>query len=103
MDVTVSKHFIFRARERLAYDHAQAQELGEGLFWAIDRQREDLVEFIGRVSRDGKRLFRFRAANGRHYYALLDTESRTCVTVLPPGYTAGREGKSYIKLRDTDL
>jgi hypothetical protein len=103
MHVSVSEHFILRAQERLGYDKASAVELGNGLFWAIDSRRGDLALFVARVSRDGKRLFRFRATNGRCYYALLDTENRVCITVMPPGYTVGRQGKSYIRLKETDL
>ena len=103
MHVSVSEHFILRAQERLGYDKARAVDLGESLFWAIDNRREDLARFVSRVSRDGRRLFRFRASCGRYYYALLDTENRSCVTIMPPGYVVGRQGKSYMQLKETDI
>jgi len=103
MHVSVSDHFVLRAYERLGYDKARAVALGKGLFWAIDNRRDASVTFIARVSRDGKRLFRFRALDGRYYYALLDTENRSCVTIMPPGYVVGLQGKEYIKLKDADL
>ena len=103
MSVSVSDHFILRAQERLGYDKTQAIELGKGLFWAIDTHHSDLVRFVARVSRDGKRLFRFRAVDGRYYYALLDTENRSCVTIMPPGYTVSCEGKGRVHLKETDI
>lgn len=103
MHVSVSEHFILRAQERLGYDKASAVELGTYLFHAIDCQRDDIALFVARVSRDGRRLFRFRAACGRLFYALLNTESRSCVTILPPGYRVRRQGRDCLTLKETDL
>jgi hypothetical protein len=99
----VTRHFIDRAVERLGYRIPQAVELAEGLIWAIQNHRDDLAEFVARVDRQGCRLFRFRAADGRFYYALVDTEQWVCVTVLPAGFTVGRQGKSRLKLKEKDL
>lgn len=71
--------------------------------WVIAEGRDDLVEYVGRVSRDGKRLFRFRVPDGRYFYALVSTAHGRCVTVLPPGYRVQREGKGVTELRESDI
>jgi hypothetical protein len=101
--MAVTRHFIDRAVERLGYAIPQAVELAEGLIWAIQNHRDDLAEFVARVDRRGCRLFRFRAVDGRCYYALVDTDDMRCVTVLPAGFTVGRQGKSRLKLKEKDL
>lgn len=100
MRVSVSEHFVRRAAERMGYDRPKAVALGISLFNDLDQGAAD---FVGRVSRAGCRLFRFRADNGQCYYALLNTEDRVCVTVMPPGFTVRRQGKTFIKLKETDV
>lgn len=83
---------------------AEARLIGADVLWAISCERRDKVEFVARVSRDGKRVFRFRhAGTGKFWYALVNTQDMTCVTLLPPHYIVGREGKSEIQLKDIDL
>jgi len=101
--MAATEHFVIRAAERLGYARPQAVELAHGLVWAVQNSRSDIAEFITRVDKQGCRVFRFRALDGRCYYALIDTDSMVCVTVLPPGFAVGRQGKSKYKLREVDL
>jgi hypothetical protein len=100
---SATRHFIDRAVERLGYTAPQAAELAEKLVWAVQNQRDDIAAFVARVNRNGGRLFRFQAVNGQAYYALVDTEKWTCVTVMPPGFVVGREGKPRLQLKETYL
>lgn len=102
MSVYVSEHFIQRAQERLGYDRDRAMALGHILFRLIDTGQDRNIRFVARVSRDGKRIFQFTAKGARPFYALLDTEARACVTILPPGFVIGREGKTPMQLKEND-
>lgn len=96
-------HFVRRVYERIG-THICPYTLAEGLVWAVQNERHDLVEFVGRVDRKGCRVFRFVAPPaGRSFYALVDTEHWNCITVLPPGFRVARQGKSTIKLKDKDV
>lgn len=100
----VSWHFIQRAMERIGCRESEAESIGVGLIWAIENERSDLVEFVARVARDGRRVFRFQyAATGRFWYALIDTQAMKCITVLRPGFRVPREGKKSIILKEEDL
>lgn len=100
----VSWHFIQRAMERIGCPESEAEIIGQGLIWAIENERWDLVEFVARVARDGRRVFRFRhAGTGRFWYALIDTRAMKCITVLQPGFRVPREGKKSVILKETDL
>lgn len=100
---TATAHFLQRAAERMGYRAAQARELADGLVWAIEQERDDVAEFVSRVNRDGLRLFRFRAVDARLYYALVNTDTMTCISIMPPGFTVPRQGKSRLKLKDADI
>lgn len=100
----VTNHFIARAVERMGCSEAEAREIGQGLVWAIQNERWDLVEFVSRVSRDGNRIFRFRhAPTRRRWYALVNTADMVCVTVLSPNFVVKREGKAKLTLKEEDL
>lgn len=100
----VTNHFVTRAVERIGCTEDEAREIGQGLAWAIERERWDLVRFVSRVNREGQRIFRFRhAPTKRHWYALVNTDTMTCITILHPGFDVRRQGKSKIRLREEDL
>ena len=85
------------------WEPKRATTLGEGLLWAFRNERHDLLEFIARVNRRGLRIFRFRVAeDGRYFYVLIDTDTVTLVTVMPPGFKTPREGGGKIALREMD-
>lgn len=100
--MAATKHFILRAQERMGVAPEQALELARSVIWAVRNDRRDMVEFIARVNRKGCRIFRFEAAPGRFFYALVDTDAMCCVTVLPPGFRVNREGKQAVRLKETD-
>ena len=82
----------------------QAREIGQGLVWAIEQERWDIVEFVSRVNRDGHRIFRFRhAPTKRFWYALVNTDTMVCITILRPGFQVRRQGRSKLKLEEEDL
>jgi hypothetical protein len=89
--LTVTDHFRQRCLERIGAVDAEA--IGNGILWAIKNERRDLVQFVGRVSRSGKRVFRFRVADGRQFFALVHTENDTVLTVFPPGFSMPQQGK----------
>ena len=96
-------HFARRVRERIGVG-PDPQYLAEGIIWAIENARTDLVQFVCRTDKKGLRLFRFRVPDtGRGFYALVDTESMTCITVMPPGFVVGRQGKTHLELKDTPI
>lgn len=88
----MTKHFRERVAERIGPD-VDADQLAELLFLAIDTGRDDLVQFVTRISKDGRRLFKFRVLDGRVFFALLNTNERTAITVLRPDLPVSRVGK----------
>lgn len=90
--IRATDHWSRRVAERCGPDVCPAQ-LARGITLAIEQGRTDLVEFVSRVSRTGKRLFRFRLRDGRVFFALIDTDAGTLVTVLPTGYVATRQDR----------
>lgn len=100
----VSWHFVQRAVERLGCPESEAESIGHDLIWALENERWDIIQFVARVARDGRRVFRFQhAATGRFWYALIDTQTLRCITVLRPGFRVPREGKKSITLKEIDL
>lgn len=97
----ISSHFIQRVRERIG-EHVCPITLGDWLLHNLRNERQDVLKFVGRVNRRGLRIFRFRVEDGRHFYALIDTESTTLVTVMPPGFKPLVEGGGCIKLKDIE-
>ena len=92
-----------RAVERIGCTVEEATALAEGLVAAIGTGRDDIATFVSRVDRTGCRLFRFRSADGRDFFALVNTNDMACITVLPAGFTVPRQGKGRLKLRERDL
>jgi hypothetical protein len=101
--MTCTRHFARRVRERIG-DSPDPDFLARGLIWAITNARDDLVQFVCRTDRKGLRIFRFKTPpTGRVFFALVDTESMTCITVMPPGFRVGRQGKDHLQLRSDDI
>ena len=92
----LTAHFIKRVRERVGKD-VDAVLLARHILDGLDTGD---TEFMCRVSRRGLRCFRFRSFDGRLFYALIDTDTNDCVTVLPPGFLLGRHGKGPLALKD---
>jgi len=100
--MTATVHFQQRVRERIGYN-VDPYKLARELVLGIENRDTDFVRFVGRASKCGRRVFWFRLPNRGAYYALIDTSSMTCLTVLPPGFTVNMAGKRTIELRDTDV
>ena len=100
--MAATQHWRKRVAERIGPD-VDPDTLAETLILALQQERYDLVEFVTRVNRDGQRMFRFRALNGRFYFALIDTDNHRCITVMPPGFVIARQGKPRLQLKDSDL
>lgn len=101
----ITDHFILRAMERIGCSSKQARTLGKGIIWSIENNRKDLVDFVCRVDKKGRRLFLFRYAPTKdYYYALVDTISMRCITVMPPGFQVKLTGESkLLVLGEKDL
>lgn len=80
----ITEHWCQRVRERIGEDVCPTQ-LANALSWAIRENRTDLVEYAGRIWRDGRRLFRFRSPDGRRFLAVVDTNQGRFVSVLAGG------------------
>jgi hypothetical protein len=76
-----TEHFRQRVRERIGGD-IDPDFLALGIVWAIDNDRRDLVQYVGRVTKQGLRAFRFRVPGGRRFVALVNTTEKRCITVL---------------------
>jgi hypothetical protein len=100
--MTATVHFQQRVRERIGYN-VDPYKLARELILGIENRDTDFVRFVGRASKCGRRVFWFKLPNRGAYYALIDTSSMTCLTVLPPGFTVNMAGKRTIELRDTDV
>ena len=100
--MTATVHFQQRVRERIGYN-VDPYKLARELVLGIENRDTDFVRFVGRASKCGRRVFWFKLPNRGAYYALIDTSSMTCLTVLPPGFTVNMAGKRTIELRDTDV
>lgn len=100
--MTSTIHFQRRVRERIGAN-VDAHKLARELILGIENRDTDFVNFVGRASRCGRRVFRFRLPNRGTHYALIDTTSMTCITVLAPGFSVSLEGKGKIILEDKDL
>lgn len=100
--MTATVHFQQRVRERIGHN-VDAYKLARELILGIENRDTDFVRFVGRASKCGRRIFWFKLPNRGAYYALIDTSSMTCLTVLPPGFTVNLAGKAAITLKDTDI
>lgn len=95
----VTDHFRQRVRERIGPEvnpFALAVHIQTGLMSGD-------VTYVGRINRRGKRCFRFHDFENRVFYALIDTDSQTLISVLPPGFYINPQNRGRIKLKDTDI
>jgi hypothetical protein len=98
--MTCTVHFARRVRERIGAA-TDPHDLAKSMIWAIENARTDLVQFVCRTDKQGLRVFRFCVPETtRTFFALVDTNTMTCITVLPPGFLVGRQGKSHLELKD---
>jgi len=95
--MTATTHFIDRVRERIGV-HVNGERLADALCEAIRTENTGRAQFVSRVDRSGKRIFRFRTADRRTFYALVDTDQMVCITIMPPGFTVGRQSKPRLEL-----
>lgn len=89
-------HFKFRVAERLG--NIDPDVLAREVVYAIERGLEDRVQFISRVSRCGRRLFRVILPGLSPFYVVLNTKTMACLTVLLEGHVVKREGMSPLTL-----
>lgn len=76
----MNDHWRQRVNERIRT--VDPDVLWRGIEAAIRDDRRDLVQFVGRLNRTGRRLFRFRVPDGRTFTAIIDTVAWVPVTVL---------------------
>lgn len=77
-------HFAQRVAERIG-DDVDPRHLWEGLRWAIAENRQDLVEFVVRLSRKrGRRLWKFRRPDQRFFFVIYDHDLDCPITVMRP-------------------
>jgi hypothetical protein len=76
----VTRHWCQRVHERIG-DHVDPVQLWRGLRWAIEHGRTDLVGYVGRLDRNGRRAWAFRIA-GKDFY--LVARNGVPLTVLTP-------------------
>jgi hypothetical protein len=99
----VTDHFVQRAMQRVGCDADAARAWGEDIARSVQFGDSDSLQFVTRVDKKGCRLFRARFTDKRAFYVLVDTEESCCITVLPPGFMVGRQGKAPMKLKEIDL
>ena len=90
-------HWIQRVNERIG--NVDPSLLWDGLQWAIDQRRTDLVEYVGRTSREGTRAFRFCVPDGRTFVAIINTNLGVPITVLDKGEFLAGNSKFDRKVR----
>lgn len=74
-------HFRTRVLERVG-QHADPEAIWCALIAAIRTDRRDLVRCLGRLTRKGRRVWQFRVADGRTFFAVYDHYHDVPVTVL---------------------
>jgi len=95
--VVATNHWRARVLERLGRD-VDASVLAAAITWEIDNETGAVI-YLGRVSRDGKRIYRFAFPRGQRGVALVvinDTKIRF-ITVYETGWRIPREGKKSIR------
>ena len=78
-----TQHWRDRVQERIG--NVDPALLAKGIVWAIQNNRTDLVEFMERLSKSGKRLFRFRVPDGRLFCVVVNTDTMALITCLSEG------------------
>ncbi|MBB95598.1 MAG: hypothetical protein CML68_13535 [Rhodobacteraceae bacterium] len=94
----MTEHWKHRVTERIGC--VDPKTLWDAVQWAVANDRDDLAEFVCRVSKTGRRLFRIKVPPGRVFFVLINTDTMTPITVMPPGFRVNRQGKRAMVLRD---
>jgi hypothetical protein len=89
-----TKHWVERVAQRVGPVDAVA--LAERVGAGIDHDSPD-VAYEGRVTRCGKRCYRFALPDERVFYAIVHVERRQFITVIAPGQIIPREGRDPIR------
>lgn len=91
-------HFQKRVRQRVG-DHIDPKELWHGVSRAIENGDNSLCAFVTRINRDGRRLWRI-TCHGETFFVVYDHNLSCPITIMPPGFTARREGRHSLRLED---
>lgn len=78
----LTKHFRTRVTERLGAS-ADPDYIGRAIAWAIENQRQDLIEYLGRQDKHGLRVWRFRYPDGRFIRVIINHTANVAVTLFP--------------------
>jgi hypothetical protein len=74
-------HYVQRFRERVD-PHGDPAFVWRGIVWAVENQRSDLVQYLGRTF-DKCRKFKFRyAKDGNEYVIVTASDISRAVTVM---------------------
>lgn len=74
-------HFIQRVHERIG-PHVDPHAVWVSIIAGIECRSDD-VQFVGRLGRCGRRLWRF-TVDGEPFFVVFDHEKNIPITVLPP-------------------
>jgi len=88
MTYAVTTHFRVRVAERIGAT-VNADILARALSVAIDDPADARAAFLRKVQKNGLRLFQFYLGEYGVFYALVNSNARTFVTVLKPGHSCG--------------
>lgn len=94
----ITGHFVQRVRERVGPE-VDAFDLAARVLGAIRAADTSVAEFVCRVSKDGRRVFKHTLPDGRQFFVLVDTDLMRCITVLPPGFEVRPQGRPVKVLR----
>lgn len=95
--MSTTHHFMQRVHERMG-SHVNPMTLAGRLLRAIEAGDESEAQFVARVSKDGRRIFRFEE-EGREFFVLVNTYQKVCISVFLPGYEVGRQDRPRLTLR----
>ena len=95
--VIVTTHWRARVLERLGRG-VDADALAEAIAWEIDKEGCN-VQYLGRVSRSGKRMYRFTFARGLTGAAMVIIDERQIrfITLYDSGWRVPRQGKTSVR------
>jgi hypothetical protein len=88
-------HFSKRVGERIGPD-IDPHHLWSAVSYGVDNQPSELVEFVVRMSRCGRRLWRLNLEQGV-FFVIYDHTINCPITVLDPNQCGGRFGEPTIK------
>lgn len=91
------RHFKQRLGERFGDGH-DAYAVWRALAFALVKEDWTRLRPFARVSRDGRRVFLSRLADGQWCFVLFDCRVGLPITVFREGMSLPRQGKSSIRL-----